>query len=300
VSEHDALPGDMRSFLYGSDGDSLALSADTAERLLSGRPSPGIPPVYAEVAEVLVAAAAPARPGELASAPLALEAFRAACRPSRARRARASTRTSRAGIRTRTRPSRVLRTAVLAAVVLVLAMLAGTALATGTLWPPPGRGPRTTSGPDGQAPVTTDVPFARTRVAPGPPAHPGDTDAPSATSVLPGASAQALCRAYVAGGGNEKTKAAAFQALAAAAGGTDRVAAYCRGLVPVPDITLRPDAGSSSGSHAGSPPAPPGASNSTPGSRAPACAREAGNCGNGQGVPQGRVEPKGTTVRPEG
>ena len=286
MSGDDALPGDMRRFLHGSDGDPLALPADTAERLLSGRPSPGTPPAYAEVAEVLAAAAAPARPGELAAAPLVLEAFRAACRPSRARRAR---------IRTRTKPSRVLRTAVLAAAVLVLVLLAGTALATGTLWPPSGRGPRTTSGPDGRAPATTDVPSARTRAAPGAPAHPEDTDVPSATSVLPGASAQALCRAYVAGAGDEKTEAAAFQALAAAAGGTDRVATFCRGLVPVPETTLRPDARRSSGSQSGSPPATPGVSSSSPGSRAPTCAREAGsanNCGNSRGVPQGhRVEP---------
>ena len=37
-----------------------------------------------------------------------------------------------------------------------------------------------------------------------------------------------LCRAYLAGGQDAKSDAAAFQALAAAAGGTDRIAAYCQ------------------------------------------------------------------------
>jgi hypothetical protein len=257
----------MRRLLYGPDGDPLALTADTAERLLSRRPSPGTPPAYAEVAGVLAAAAAPAHAGELAGAAQVLEAFRAAQRPSRARRAG-----------TRTVRSRVIRTAALAAAVVLL--LAGTALATGTLLAPADRAPRTTSGPHGQAPTTLGAPAGGGGAAPAHPEGSGGSNARSATSTPPLAGAIGLCRAYFVGSGDQKAKATAFQALATAAGGPDRVADYCRGLVPGLD-TGRPDDAGPPAQQPVSPPADPGARGNGKGPSCQPGTGEADSCGNG-------------------
>jgi hypothetical protein len=57
--------------------------------------------------------------------------------------------------------------------------------------------------------------------------------APGSTAAEP--NLQGLCQAYLDGNGNEqgkKLEASAFQALAAAAGGHDKVAAYCRATQP--------------------------------------------------------------------
>jgi hypothetical protein len=244
VSGHDALAGDMRDPLHPPDAAPLDPAA--AEHLLSGRCAPAqAPPGYRAVAELLAAAAAPPHLGELAIPPAVVDALTAGPRPYAARApaaalseelAPAPEGTQRLSRVERARAGkarrRVLRTALLAAA--VVALLAGTALATGALLLPaqPGPGGAARGGVVTREPTPTIVPPAAGR--PGPDRSPGAptasrSSAATSTSTTPPATAvEGLCRAYLSGRGDAKARATAFQRLAAAAGGADRVAGYCR------------------------------------------------------------------------
>jgi hypothetical protein len=195
------------------------LTRDTAEYLLDGDPA-GTASAPAQLARLLTAAASPARAGELATEDACVAAFRATRTGAPARSAG---------------PIRTAITRILTLKVGIAALAAtagvGTALAAATSVLPP-------SPPDhGGVPVVTvpGVPVpgpSRT----GPTAGRGpEAGAPAVpTTPAPAPSLQGLCRAYSAGNKAENGKALespAFAGLVTAAGGPDRVAAYCAGLL---------------------------------------------------------------------
>ena len=239
MSADDASSAEMRR-PPDPDADPLALDDDTVERLLSGTlPPPQAPPGFAKVAELLAAAAAAPSPAELAGHEAVLAELRAVIRgrppaASPSRRARTSRRRRRAG---------------LAAVVVVGALVTGgvAGAATGHL-PGPVReaarsilgatdGGTSSSTQAGQPPAPVKRPAgsggglggARPGVSTGP--GPGAAGAgPAAAPNLEG-----LCQAFMSGNGAEqggKPDATAFEVLARAAGGQDKVAAYCQALQP--------------------------------------------------------------------
>lgn len=178
----------------------------TAERLLGGAvvdPRDNFDPLV----RLLAATCAPAHPGELAGEQMAMEAFRAAHldlvrQPER-----------RSMIQTALAKLLTLKVAVAAGV--AVATTGGVALAasTGTLPLPAGLG--------GHTAKATPTPHAT--------AEPSEAaDAKGKGSPSP--SLIGLCHAYTAGVGNNPGKALenpAFTVLITAAGGKDKVAAYC-------------------------------------------------------------------------
>jgi hypothetical protein len=239
MSADDASSAEMRR-PPDRDADPLALDDDTVERLLSGTLPPAqAPPGFAKVAELLAAAAAAPSPAELAGQEAVLAELRAVIRgrppASPSRRARTSRRRRRAG---------------LAVVVVVGALVTGgvAGAATGHL-PGPVRqaarsilgttdgGTPSTSTQAGQPPAPVKRPAgaggglggARPGVSTGP--GPGTAGAgPAAAPNLEG-----LCQAFMSGNGAEqgaKLDATAFEVLTRAAGGEDKVAAWCEDLLP--------------------------------------------------------------------
>ena len=104
-----------------------------------------------------------------------------------------------------------------------------------------------------------------------------------------GSAALGLCRAWSAGQGGQhgkKLDAAAFAALAKAAGGSDQVAGFCA------QLTASTPAASGQGGAPASPAA--GSGQGTPPSSLPA--GTAGGAGQGQGSPPSSVPP--STIRP--
>ena len=197
----------MRRLLQ--DRHRLALDEGTAERLLAGRLSPAdAPPGYGRVAAVLAAASAPPDADELAGESAVVAVFAAAAR------------SHPVGVRLLTpRRSQVfakLLTLKAAAAVLGVLVSGGVAAAaTGNLPAPAQQAAHALLGGAGvPAPAGATV---TTR------AHPVGPDAA-------GPAALGLCRAWSAGQGGQrggKLDAPAFAALAKAAGGSDRIGAYC-------------------------------------------------------------------------
>jgi len=231
------------------DADPLALDDDTVEWLLSGTLPPAQAPAgYAKVAELLAAAAAAPSSAELAGQRAVLAELRAVTR----------------GRRSAVRPSRVARTsrrcrrAGLAVVVVVGALVTGgvAGAATGHL-PGPVRqaarsirgttdgGTPSTSTQAGQPPAPVKRPAgsggglggARPGVSTGP--GPGAAGAgPAAAPNLEG-----LCQAVMSGNGAEqggKLDATAFEVLTRAAGGKDKIDAYCQALVQEDQASGKP------------------------------------------------------------
>lgn len=170
--------------------------------------------------QLLAAAAAPPRPGELAGEEAALAAFRAA-RAAGPPVSPAPTRRGR-GIRT--------GAGVWAAVVAATAS-AGVALAAGT------RLDRTDPVPV-PSQVTPAVPTPTSPLPIPPPTAVPGTSSTLAATVGGTADAQparlGLCRAYLAKGGAERGRSLdtpAFSTLVEAAGGRDRVTAYCERIL---------------------------------------------------------------------
>jgi len=226
----DASPAEMRRQPADPHADPLALDGETAERLLTGRLSPAqAPPGYAEVAALLAAAAAPPAPEELTGEAAARAALRAVTRARAAgsRRAASPARRRRAG---------------LAAVVAAGALATGgvAAAATGHL-PGPVQGAArsilVTVGSDEPAPPA-NPPRASTPGSGATGRGPASTGAAGRGPGTTGAAApnlKGLCNAYQAGEGAEqggKLDATAFQALARAAGGREKIPAYCQHLLP--------------------------------------------------------------------
>jgi hypothetical protein len=228
----DASSADMRRRPAHRDADPLALDEETVERLLAGElPPAGTPPEYAGVAALLAAAAAPPAPEELAGEAAALAELRAV------------TRARVAATRRATRPRRRRRVG-LAAIAVAGALATGgaAAAATGHLPDPVRKATRSVLVAVGAEPATS-VPLPASSARPpdgagGQPSPPtGATGRAAGTTAAAAANPdlKGLCRAYQAGGGDENGKkldATAFQVLARAAGGRDKVQAYCQRLQP--------------------------------------------------------------------
>jgi hypothetical protein len=236
----DAAFAEMLRRLADSAGDDpLALDDDTAERLLAGDVDPAdAPPGYAEVAVVLAAATAEPHPDELTGEAAAVAELAAVTRPGAA------------AARPAGRPGRRRRTGLAVAVVVgALSMGGVAAAATGHLPEAIREAARDVLIRAGVA--TADPPAVQGRDAAeagaGGGAGPEDQGAqPTGTTGLGGrrlgAAAPAgtgtnngLCRAYLAGKGSRRGRnadVAAFRALAAAAGGPDRIASWCLGTRP--------------------------------------------------------------------
>ena len=194
------------------------LTRGTAEHLLDG--GPGGPEA---LARLLTAAASPARPGELASEDACLAGYRSV-------RAGAVL-APRSGGRLRTAVSRLL-TLKVGVAALATTVGVGTALAAASSIlppePPPRGGVPVVSAPAVPVPATS-----RTSKAPGRP-QPVAPAAPTPTATPPAPSLDGQCRAYTAGNKADHGKALdnpAFARLVAAAGGKDKVDAYCAGLL---------------------------------------------------------------------
>jgi hypothetical protein len=216
--------------MHAPDRDPLALDQGTAERLLDGTLDPAdAPPAYAAVARVLAATAAPPRADELAGEAEAVRRFTA------------SSQAAQAGGRARRR--RTTRVVVATAAALAVLSVSGIGFATGAL---PHSGAwlgrtvgsvvgtdRTRKAPAAVTPsASTTVPGSR---APGHGPVPGTTRRATGPATPNGQ----LCHAWQNGKG-KKLQATAFQALAAAAGGADRIPAYCAALQSTKDDQDRP------------------------------------------------------------
>jgi hypothetical protein len=226
MSGDGALGADMHRLLGFLEAGPPGADQDTLERLLDGRlDAASAPPGYGGLARLLVATSAPAAPEELAGERQALATFAAVMRshpPTLSPR--------------RTAVPRKVFTMKAAAAALVAALSIGgvAAAATGLL-------PDQAAVVANQAAATTAANAAahdlgKAAVANmGGTAKAGSTDGQGRESAVgPDATAAAhagLCRAWEAGQGGDhgrRMDSVAFQALVDAAGGADKVAAYCR------------------------------------------------------------------------
>jgi hypothetical protein len=258
MAADDASSADMRR-PAGPDADPLALDEDTVERLLTGDlPPDQAPSGYAEVARLLVAAVAAPSPGELAGQAAVLAELRAV---TRARPAATTTPRPAATARRRRRTG-------LAVVVVAGALAAGgvagaatghlpgqvreaarTILATGGGEPPAS----TRTGPR-PAPVTGTSGAAREGSRSG--GATGGRLGPVGAGPVASPDLEGLCQAFRAGNGAEqggRLDAASFGVLARAAGGEDKVAAFCEAIPPADDKPKEPSASQEPGR-----PDPPG------------------------------------------
>jgi hypothetical protein len=213
MTDGDGLHEDMRYSppQPGFRSDPLALDEGTAERLLAGGLDPAdAPPQYMRAAMVLRAIAAPPSSEELADEAAAIARLVAVARssPHRAARRRPPVLTKFIAVK-------------LAAAAIAALSLAGVAgAATGTL---PAPAQRVAHRMLGAVPSPDD--HASTTHGPGQGDH--RPTGPDAT----GAAKAGLCRAWQAGQGGQnggKEESTAFKALAAAAGGSDKIADYCK------------------------------------------------------------------------
>jgi hypothetical protein len=206
MSDGDALVGDMHPPLGFPEAASPAADQDTLERLLDGRLDPTTAPNgYGGLARLVAAVTAPATPEELAGKQVVLAEFAAVMQ------SRPPTPISRRAAM----PSKLFRVKAAAAALVAMLSIGGVAAATGLL---PGRAqPAADHAPSTSGAGTTGHGLGQATAA--------DLDK---------AAAQGLCRAWQAGQGADSGRRAdspAFQALAVAAGGGEKVAAYCANAV---------------------------------------------------------------------
>jgi hypothetical protein len=242
MAADDASSAEMRRLHHTRDAGPLAIDEETVERLLTGTLPPAQAPAgYERVAQLLAAAAAAPTPEELAGQGAVLAELRAV---ARARPTAAMARGPASLSRRRRRTG-------LAVVVVVGALVTGGAAgaATGHLPGPvrdaaraivgtAGNGAPSSPTPLGQPPASasriTDAGGAGPQGS-----RPGGTTGPRPGSTgggpVAGPALEGLCQAYAAGNGGtqgDKLNAAAFEALATAAGGEDKVAVFCEDLLP--------------------------------------------------------------------
>lgn len=279
MTNDDGLYDEMRYLRPQPDrfrSDPLALDEGTAERLLAGGLDPAdAPPAYRRTAAVLVAVAAPPSPDELAGEAQAVAALGAVARsiPHRAARRRPTVLT------------KVLSVKMATAAAVALLSLAGVAgAATGTL---PGPAQRAAHRMLGAAGVPS--PDDHASAAHGTDKGSGSADHSPTGPDPTGAAKDGLCRAWQAGQGGEhgsKNDATAFKALAAAAGGADKIAAYCHDTSTAHGQASPPSTVPEQGqAHAGD----PGAGNGQGQATDP-------DAGHGQGSGQGTTPP---STRPD-
>ena len=256
----------MRRLPTNRDADPAALDEETVELLLTGALPPGEAPAgYARVAQLLAAAAAAPTPEELVGQGAALAELRAV---ARARPAAATAPVPASPARRRRRTG-------LAVVVVVGALATGGAAgaATGHLPGPVREVTRSILGTGGgQAPSASTDAGQPPAPAPRPAGAGGGLPGSRlgvATSRGPAASPnlEGLCQAFTSGSGAEqggKLDATAFEALARAAGGQERVPAYCQDLLPgdqkpkEPKEPKQPEPAGSGGQGQSGPPATTG------------------------------------------
>jgi hypothetical protein len=246
-SDEDALESDMHRLLGFLEAGPSAADQDVLERLLDGRLDPGsAPPDYCGLARLLAAAAVPAAPQELAGEQLAVATFAAMSQPHPPTLVPRRT----------ARPSKVFTMKAAAAALVAVLSIGGVAAAATGLLPdqasPVADQASASTGADAAAHGLGQAAVANM----GGTAHAGAPDSQGrASAVGPDATAAArtgLCRAWQAGQGTDNGRrmdSVAFQALVTAAGGADKVAAYCEDVA----------AGSSAGAH-GQGKAPPSVS----------------------------------------
>jgi hypothetical protein len=209
---------------------------DVLERLLEGRVDPGsTPPHYRRLTRLLAAMTAPAAPQELAGEQLAMATLAAVMRSQ----------TPTLVPRRTAVPRKVFTMKAAAAALVAVLSLGGVAAAASGLLPgqasPVADQAPATTGADAAAHGLGEAAAANLRES----AQARSADSQgrgSATGPDATAAARAgLCRAWQAGEGGDhgrRADAVAFQALAAAAGGADKVAAYCEDVA----VGASPDA----------------------------------------------------------
>jgi hypothetical protein len=223
MRDADGLGTDMHRLLGMLDAASPDADQQILERLLEGRLDPGsAPPGYGGLARLLAAVSAPATPEELAGERLAMAEFAAVMRsrpPTLAPR--------RAAVAGKVFTMKAAAAALVAVLSLGGVAAAASGLIPGKPSPVVDRAPATT-GADAAAAGRTAV--ADTDEG----AHAGSAGGQGhGSAVGPDASGPAragLCRAWQVGRGADngsKADSVAFQALVDAAGGADKVAAYC-------------------------------------------------------------------------
>jgi hypothetical protein len=247
MNDDDALPFEMRQH-PGRREAPPTLDDETANRLVAGRLDPAdAPPGYAAVAKLVAAATAPATTDELAGEPETVARFAATARSGSPTRASI---TRRKGV-----PRRLLTVKAAAAVLAAALSIGGVAAATGVFPAPaqpaadhgrgsPGSGTATPGGSD--AATATTAAGNRERGN-------GNATGPDAT----GPAKDGLCRAWESGQGGEhgrREDSTAFRALAAAAGGADKIAAYCQATTPGGSTGQDKDKGQGQGQGQGPPP----------------------------------------------
>jgi len=202
MSDGDALVGDMHPLLGFPEAASPVADQDTLERLLDGRLDPTAAPAgYGGLARLVAAVTAPATPEELAGRQVVLAEFAAVMQ------SRPPTPISRRAAM----PSKLFRVKAAAAALVAVLSIGGVAAATGLL-------PSQAQPQADHAPSTTGAGTT------------GHGLGQAAAADLDKAATQGLCLAWQAGHGADSGRRAdspAFQALALAAGGGEKVAAYC-------------------------------------------------------------------------
>jgi hypothetical protein len=218
MSDDDALVADMHRLLGFFEAGPPVLDEGTVDRLLAGRLSPAdAPSGYAAVAKLVAAAAAPASPEELASERLVMAEFAAVMQthPPTLVPRRANVLSKLASVKA--------AAALLAAVLSIGGVVAA---ATGLL--------------PGQAEQAADQAASTTGAAAA-----GHGLGEAALAALDGAAKAGLCQAWQAGQGADHGRRAdspAFRALRVAAGGADKVAAYCSEVTVGGAAATGPDA----------------------------------------------------------
>jgi hypothetical protein len=216
--------------------DPLALDDASVERLLSGTlPAASAPPGYAGVARLLAATVAPPTSRELAGQTAVLAELRAV---TRGRRDASPARPARPRRR---------RAGLVAVVVMGALATGGVAAATGHLPAPVREAARSVLGASGGGPATSPSPAES--AAPGTAAAgsggTGQGGSPSALAQGRGAGSAVagpaagpaltgLCQAFQEGNGSEqgaRLDAPIFEELVKAAGGADKVPAFCEQLL---------------------------------------------------------------------
>ena len=225
-----------------------AADQDLLERLLNSRLDPGsAPPGFSGLARLLAAATAPATPEELAGEQRAMVTIAAEMRshpPTLAPRRTAV-------------PSKVFTMKAAAAALVAVLSIGGVAGAASGLLPdqasPVADQAAATTAADAAAHGLDKAAAANL----GRPTHAGSADSQGRESAVgPDATAAAragLCRAWQAGQGGDhghRAESVAFQALVDAAGGADKVGAYCE------DVAT----GASAENHGKGPASPPSVS----------------------------------------
>jgi hypothetical protein len=305
MRDEDGLVADMQRLLGFLEAAPPVADPDTVERLLAGRLDPSdVPPGYGGLARLLAAATAPAAPEELAGEPLLLAEFKAVARshpPTLAPR-RETMPSKLASVKV----AAAVLAAVLSigGVAAATGLLPGQAEPAAERAPSTTGAGEAGRGQVGAAAVAgldaaakqglcqawqagqgadhgrrTDAAALRALAVA---AGGGDNVAAyckdvtaaggheAATGPDAGSAAKAgLCQAWLAGQGDQgrRVDSVAFQALAAAAGGADKIAAYCKDAAPGSadaqgpgsSSTPRPSAPSTTVSPpSGGPPADPG------------------------------------------